>query len=92
MSVAAFPALPIRLTRSEAIAYLSTCPQVLSGRGVDVMLDASQLQHFDSAALAVLMELVRRADRAGVGLRVQGLPERLERLAALYGVGVFLQA
>ena len=51
-----------------------------------VLLDASDLQNFDSSALAVLLACRREAQRLGRSLQVQGLSERLRELATLYGV------
>jgi len=56
------------------------------------VLDASGLQAFDSSALAVLLTLRRRAQAQGGVLQVQGMPERLQGLAALYGVADLLAA
>ena len=51
-----------------------------------VLLDASDLQQFDSSALAVLLEFRRECARAGKRFVIQGLPQRLRELAALYGI------
>jgi phospholipid transport system transporter-binding protein len=52
--------------------------------------DASALQHFDSSALAVLLECRREALALGKSFAVSRLPERLRELAALYGVAELL--
>jgi phospholipid transport system transporter-binding protein len=57
-----------------------------------VLLDASDLQQFDSSALAVLLACRREALSLGRSLRVEGLSEPLRELASLYGVLDLLQA
>ncbi len=57
-----------------------------------VLLDASELQQFDSSALAVLLACRREAQALGRSLQVQGLSARLCELASLYGVLELLQA
>jgi phospholipid transport system transporter-binding protein len=47
---------------------------------------ACGLQSFDSAALACLIELKRRALAGGWHIRVEGLPDRARRLAQVYGL------
>ncbi len=54
--------------------------------GQTLVADASALSHFDSSALAVLLEARRLATAQAMGFSVQGLPARLAGLAALYGV------
>jgi len=51
-----------------------------------VVVDGALLRSFDSAALAVLLALRRECARAGKYFVVQGLPDRLRDLAALYGI------
>jgi phospholipid transport system transporter-binding protein len=51
-----------------------------------VTVDASGLQHFDSAALAVLMECQRGALGFGKRFAVRQPPAKLVSLARLYGV------
>ena len=78
--------LPSTLTQNEASACLA---QLTSGLGVEpaqVVVDAALLRSFDSSALAVLLEFRRECARAGKHFVVQGLPQRLRDLAALYGI------
>lgn len=86
--------LPARLTHLEA----QTCLQALqrqaaaaetSGSG-DLLVDASALVDFDSAALATLLALRRWALGQGGAMRLQRVPPRLAELVALYGVGELL--
>ena len=56
-----------------------------------VLLDASELQQFDSSALAVVLACRRHAVALGRSLQVQGLSDKLRELASLYGVLDWLQ-
>ena len=52
----------------------------------DWQIDASQLQNFDSSALALLLDLRRSAAAASSMLSIHNAPARLTQLAQLYGV------
>ena len=76
--------LPATLRQAQAMAWLQGL--TLPVRGQLAVLDASGLQSFDSAALACLIELKRRALAGGWHIRVEGLPDRARRLAQVYGL------
>lgn len=78
--------LPQELNHASANACLAQLTEGLVAESAQVVVDAQPLQHFDSSALAVLIEFRRACARAGKGLAVQGLPQRLRDLSALYGV------
>jgi phospholipid transport system transporter-binding protein len=80
--------LPARLTLAEArAAAVDLGSRIAAAPAGDVLvLDAGALGQFDSSALAVLLELQRRAAAAGRQLRVERVPARLVALAGLYGV------
>lgn len=88
------PAVPERLTHLEAVAWLSTVRSAIAqaAPGLELRLDAAGLAVFDSAAVAALLAVRRQAQARGLGLRVHGLPERLQGLVALYGVDALLPA
>ena len=80
--------LPATLTAKEATDTLRMLTQTMrqeAGEG-DVLVDAGSLQHFDSAALAVLLEIDRLAQAWGRGFAVRSAPVKLAALAKLYGV------
>jgi phospholipid transport system transporter-binding protein len=80
-------ALPAELTQTEASGCLrALVPGLKSSAGEVVVVDASKLVRFDSAALAVLLELRRESLAIGKRFAVQGLPARLGNLAKLYGI------
>lgn len=71
------------LTHAEAAAVLQAAVAQLAGVRA---LDFSAVGRVDSSALALLLDLKRQA---GGTLAVQGLPESMTRLAALYGLESF---
>ena len=86
-------ALPAELTQTQASACLGTLlPGLKSVADPVVVVDASALSRFDSAALAVLLELRRESLGIGKRFAVQGLPERLRSLAMLYGIAELVPA
>ena len=84
--------LPARLTLAEArAAAVDLGSRIAAAPAGDVLvLDAGALGQFDSSALAVLLELQRRAAAAGRQLSVERVPARLAELAGLYGVAGLL--
>lgn len=79
--------LPQELTHLQANACLAGLMQGLHAQsGPAVVLDASHLGRFDSAALAVLLEFRRQCLASGKSLVMHGLPQRLADLATLYGI------
>ncbi|MBN8491274.1 MAG: STAS domain-containing protein [Burkholderiales bacterium] len=79
--------LPARLSVDTAAAW--PLPSVAREAG-PLVVDASPLVDFDSAALAVLLQLRRQADAAGRGFALQGAAPKLVQLAQLYGVAALL--
>ncbi len=85
--------LPVELTHDQAQACLATLVAGVAAEGASVVVDAKALERFDSSALAVLLELRRVSMRAGKSLVIQGAPQHLTDLAALYGIeGLLPQA
>ncbi len=72
------------LTFAEAAPVLIAAHALALPRDGHVVLDG--IGAFDSAAVAVLVALARRAAGEGRTLRFDGLPPGLRALAALYGV------
>jgi phospholipid transport system transporter-binding protein len=85
--------LPATLTAAEAKVTLRMLTQALSAEpDGGVVIDASALQEFDSAALAVLLECQRQAQAWGRAFAVRQAPAKLAALAKLYGVDALLLA
>ena len=86
--------LPSDLTHRDAAACLvQSLEQLAAADSVstsELQVDASALQHFDSSALAVLLELRRQAQVRGQSFQVTGMSARLSELASLYGVDELL--
>ncbi|MDD5336746.1 MAG: STAS domain-containing protein [Rhodoferax sp.] len=79
--------LPKELTHSQATACLRMLVQGLrSQTGPQVVVDATGLSRFDSAALAVLLEFRRESLALGKRFSILGMPARLGDLASLYGI------
>ncbi len=85
-------ALPARLTFADACSVLGALDATLAqaAPGAVVRIDGSALSHFDSSAIAVLLEARRDALASGRTLEVDGLPATLVELAGLYGVAELL--
>ena len=85
--------LPPVLPHAQAQACRTELAQAMAASPDRVLLlDASDLQHFDSSALAVLLACRRQAQALGRSLQLQGLSGPLRELAGLYGVLDWLQA
>jgi phospholipid transport system transporter-binding protein len=83
--------LPAELTHAEAGACCRMLAQALrSDTSAQAVADASALRHFDSSALAVLLECRREALALGKSFAVTQLHPRLRALATLYGVAELL--
>jgi phospholipid transport system transporter-binding protein len=72
----------------NTVAGLRT--QALSQAAASGRVDLSGVTEADSAALALLVALIRDARAAGRTLRIVQLPEGLQALAALYDLGELL--
>ena len=85
--------LPKELTHPQAQACVQMLAQAMKADGApSVVADAGPLEHFDSSALAVLLECRREAMALGKTFSVVRMPPRLRELAAVYGVGELLPA
>ena len=84
--------LPATLTAREARDTLRMLGQALQQEADTgtVVVDAGPLQHFDSAALAVLLEIDRLAEARGRSFSIRSAPRKLAALAKLYGVDALL--
>jgi len=81
-------ALPAALTLDTASAVrrqaLAALGEALGAQSTPWVVDAGALQTFDSAALALLLELRRAAPQEA--LEVNAIPARLRDLAQAYGL------
>jgi len=86
--------LPTNVTAVEANDTRRLLVQALKAEGGAgaIVVDASNLQRFDSAALAVLLECQRAAQARGKPFELRGAPVKLAALARLYGVDRLLMS
>jgi phospholipid transport system transporter-binding protein len=83
--------LPAELTHAHATACCRMLAQALrKDPAREAVADASALRHFDSSALAVLLECRREALALGKSFAVHEMQPRLRSLATLYGVSELL--
>jgi phospholipid transport system transporter-binding protein len=83
--------LPASVTAREANDTRRLLTQALKTEGGPaVVVDASNLAHFDSSVLAVLLECHRAADAWGKPFELRNAPPKLVALARLYGVDKLL--
>ncbi len=83
--------LPAAVTAREANDTRRLLLQALKDEGgAAVVVDASNLTHFDSSLLAVLLECHRAADAWGKPFELRHAPPKLAALARLYGVDALL--
>jgi len=84
--------LPATLTHAHATAQLKQWEQQLAGLGSEPLrVNCAALRHFDSAALALVLELARRARARGSVVQLHAVPQRLHDLAAVYDLEAIWQ-
>jgi phospholipid transport system transporter-binding protein len=82
-------ALPSKLNHLEVANHAAWHA---NARANQWQIDCAALQHFDSSALALLLDLRRGASLDNQSLTVINAPARLTQLATLYGVNELLTA
>jgi phospholipid transport system transporter-binding protein len=83
--------LPESLTLREARDAMRLLKTTLESESDTLLtVDGSQLQRFDSSALAVLLECRRLAQAWGKRFELQAVPPKLLELARLYGIDELL--
>ena len=83
--------LPATITTREARDALRMLSQALQREPGDaVVINASSLQQFDTAAIAVLLECQRLAQAWGKTFEIRQAPAKLLSLVKLYGVDALL--
>ncbi|MDD2845044.1 MAG: STAS domain-containing protein [Rhodoferax sp.] len=83
--------LPEVITQANAVACLGALSNELAQEaGADVVVDAARLSRFDSAALALLLEMRRKVLKMGKTFALKDAPQRLQDLADLYGIAELL--
>ncbi|HEU4458933.1 MAG TPA: STAS domain-containing protein [Methylibium sp.] len=83
--------LPESLTLREARDAMRLLKTTLESEADALLIvDGSQLQRFDSSALAVLLECRRLAEAWGKSFELRAVPDKLAELARLYGIDELL--
>lgn len=82
---------PVLMHAQAPVCRVQLAQAMAASQDRMLLLDASDLTQFDSSALAVLLACRREAQALGRSLQLQGLPDKLRELAALYGVLALLQ-
>jgi phospholipid transport system transporter-binding protein len=80
--------LPAKLDIADAGAALPALASAVEQGSGALVIDASALKNFDSSAIAMLLELRRRAP--GRDFSVSGAPTAMVELATMYGVADLL--
>lgn len=78
--------LPAQATLEHSAELAATLPEAVADGSEVLRIDASALQDFDTATIALLLQARRLAQAAGRGFEVTGAPAQLAQLARLYGV------
>ena len=78
--------IPARVTLAEATAFRAAALAACAAGERD--LDLAGLAEYDSAAVAILLEI--RRSPGGAGVRFLNVPANLRKLASLYGVDSLL--
>jgi phospholipid transport system transporter-binding protein len=78
--------LPAHATLEQAAALALTVPAAVASGSGPLLVDASQLQAYDSSTIALLLHARRLAPAPGRRFEVAGAPAQLAQLARLYGV------
>jgi phospholipid transport system transporter-binding protein len=85
--------LPAEVSHAQGRSTLTLLDQAIRAQPEGaVLLDASQLQRFDSSVLAVVLACRRSVLAQGRSFAVRNLPPHVRELAALYGVQDLLGA
>jgi len=84
-------AAPRRLMLPSLSEFSSAVKGQLSGGERKVVIDLSEVEYLDSAAIGCLMDLYRQASSAGATLKLAGVQRRVETMLTLVGANQFMQ-
>jgi len=82
--------LPAQLKHEEAPLWIGRLEDAIAAQprglnGAPALIDCAALDCFDSSAVVVLLGALRCAQAAGVPVTLKNIPEKLLKLASLYG-------
>jgi anti-sigma B factor antagonist len=84
-------AAPARLMLPSLTEFASSVQGQLIGGARKVVIDFSDVEYLDSAAVGCLMDLYRQATNAGATLKLAGVQRRVETMLTLVGANQFMQ-
>jgi anti-sigma B factor antagonist len=83
-------AAPARLMHPSLAEFSASVRGQLTGGERKVVIDLSQVEYLDSAAIGCLMDLYRQASTAGATLKLAGVQRRVETMLTLVGANQFM--
>jgi len=83
-------ALPAQLRHEEAPLWIGRLEAAIAAQprgsnAAPALIDCAALDRFDSSAVVVLLGALRCAQAAGIPVTLKNMPEKLLKLASLYG-------
>jgi len=82
---------PPRLMHPSLAEFSSSAAGALAGGTRKMVIDLSQVEYLDSAAIGCLMDLYRQAATAGATLKLAGVQRRVETMLTLVGANQFME-
>ena len=67
----------------ETVPSLLDHPDVALKAGKDIRVDFSEVTRVDSAGLALMIDWMRKAERAGLSITFENVPEQLHSIARI---------
>ena len=83
-------AAPARLMHPSLAEFSSSVKGELAGGARKLVIDFSQVEYLDSAAIGCLMDLYRQATVAGATLKLAGVQRRVDTMLTLVGANQFM--
>jgi anti-sigma B factor antagonist len=84
-------AAPARLMHPSLSEFSASVKAQLTGGERKVVIDFSNVEYLDSAAIGCLMDLYRQATHAGATLKLSGVQRRVETMLTLVGANQFME-
>jgi anti-sigma B factor antagonist len=84
-------AAPARLMYPSLSEFSTLVTGELAGGARKVVIDLSNVEYLDSAAIGCLMDIYRRATAAGATVKLAGVQKRVETMLTLTGANQFLE-
>ncbi|MSO56456.1 MAG: anti-sigma factor antagonist [Acidobacteria bacterium] len=82
---------PARLMHPSLKEFSASVTAELTGGSRKLVIDLSQVEYLDSAAIGCLMDIYRRAIAEGAAVKLSGVQKRVETMLTLTGANQFLE-